>query len=193
MRTRYFKLVDGEPVPAPELDLLIDFKEAVNVDEVARFIESRADVLREVWSEAHRRVALTRIRGVEVSTVFLVVDHSFSYDGTRPPVLFETMVFGGWYDELTMRYCTRLEALEGHAQITALVVASRHVPKWLQTATRVSYDFVRSLPWRLRGYRKDAAALWANRQKLPHYARRYLRIALYISLRTLKHLRKRRP
>jgi hypothetical protein len=51
---------------------------------------------------------------VEVSTVFLGLDHRFGDDG--PPVLWETLVFvdgdGGEGD----RYCTREEAAAGHAR-----------------------------------------------------------------------------
>lgn len=43
-----------------------------------------------------RRVAFDKIDGVEVSTVFLGLDHSF---GAGPPVLWETMVFGGIFDQ----------------------------------------------------------------------------------------------
>jgi hypothetical protein len=39
-----------------------------------------------------RRVAFDKIDGAEVSTVFLGLDDSF---GAGPPVLWETMVFGG--------------------------------------------------------------------------------------------------
>lgn len=50
-------------------------------------------------------------RGVFVSTVFLGFNHA--WDG-GPPVLFETMIFGGWEDEYQERYCTVEEAREGH-------------------------------------------------------------------------------
>jgi hypothetical protein len=48
------------------------------------------------FNKASRRVALTDTDNGQVSTVFLGIDHSFSEDG--PPVLFETMVFGGTLD-----------------------------------------------------------------------------------------------
>lgn len=57
------------------------------------------------------RVALTKMYGMTISTVFLVIDHGF---GEGPPVLFETMIFGGPLDQTTMRYCTWEEAEEGH-------------------------------------------------------------------------------
>ena len=64
------------------------------------------------WSMESRRVALTKIQaGVEVSTVFLLIDHSFD-DGL--PLLFETMVFGGELDGELDRYGTWDEAVDGH-------------------------------------------------------------------------------
>ena len=49
-----------------------------------------------------------------VSTVFLGIDHNW---GDGPPVLYETMVFGGPLDEEQVRYCTRAEAAAGHDEI----------------------------------------------------------------------------
>lgn len=64
-----------------------------------------------------RRVAITTASvGVEVSTVFLGLDHRFSIDPPGPPILFETMVFGGPLDEEQERYCTWEEAEAGHAR-----------------------------------------------------------------------------
>lgn len=48
-----------------------------------------------------------------VSTVFLGLDHSFP-TGTGTPILFETMIFGGPYDQYQERYTTYQDALEGH-------------------------------------------------------------------------------
>ena len=52
---------------------------------------------------------------VRVSTVFLGLDHSLTLDG--PPVLWETMVFGGDNDQYQQRYTSRAEAIEGHGAI----------------------------------------------------------------------------
>jgi len=46
---------------------------------------------------------------VEISTVFLGLDHSFGAKG--PPILFETMVFGGEHDQYCER-CSTWEAAE---------------------------------------------------------------------------------
>ncbi len=58
------------------------------------------------------------ISDVHISTVFLGIDHNF-FGG--PPVLFETMIFGGPHDEYQERYCTWEEAEAGHARAVELV------------------------------------------------------------------------
>lgn len=57
------------------------------------------------------RVGRDAINGADVSTVFLGLDHSF---GGEPPMLFETMIFGGDHDQYQDRYSTWDEAEEGH-------------------------------------------------------------------------------
>lgn len=57
------------------------------------------------------RVGNDMVGDVRVSTVWLGLDHSI--DG--PPIIFETMVFGGPLDGERWRYATEAEALEGHA------------------------------------------------------------------------------
>jgi hypothetical protein len=69
-------------------------------------------------------VCQTTHNDVEVSTVFLGLDHNFS--GAGPPVLYETMVFGGDLDHFQQRYPTRGEAAEGHRQVCLDVWG--HVP-----------------------------------------------------------------
>lgn len=61
--------------------------------------------------------------GIEVSTVFLGIDHS---PGVGEPVLWETMVFNGRKEIVsnhTTRYSSKEAALQGHAEILALVKA----------------------------------------------------------------------
>jgi hypothetical protein len=65
------------------------------------------------FQTADRHVARTDLPGCEVSTVFLGLDHSW---GGGPPVLFETMVFGGPFDQAQERYSTWAEAEAGHAR-----------------------------------------------------------------------------
>jgi hypothetical protein len=69
----------------------------------------------------NRRVAKTIIENVEVSTVFLGLDHNW---GDGPPLLFETMVFGGLLDQEQERYTTWEEAEKGHASVVGRVSES---------------------------------------------------------------------
>lgn len=63
-----------------------------------------------------RWVAEAYIRGIHISTVFLCIDYSF---GDGPPVLFETMAFGGVLEGTQVRYCTYDEAMKGHMEVCA--------------------------------------------------------------------------
>ena len=75
------------------------------------------------WFEkADRRVAKTDVAHVNVSTVFLGVDHRFGDEG--PPLIFETMVFGGPLDGEQDRYSTWDEAEAGHKRMVERVNAS---------------------------------------------------------------------
>lgn len=55
--------------------------------------------------------------GVEVSTVFLAMDHSFTYSGNNRPVLWELMIFGGEYDQYQERFRCRREARKRHKEV----------------------------------------------------------------------------
>jgi len=69
-----------------------------------------------------RRVAYNQFDDVEVSTVHIVFNHRFS-DG--PPLIFETMIFGGEYDQHQWRYSTLDDALEGHQRVCVLLQEGR--------------------------------------------------------------------
>jgi hypothetical protein len=73
------------------------------------------------WFEtANRHVAETLLPdGTRISTVFLGMDHNFILSG--PPVLFETMIFGGEHDGYQERYRTWDEAEAGHRVAVELV------------------------------------------------------------------------
>ena len=76
------------------------------------------------WFEtANRHVGDNAIGEVRVSTVFLGLDHSFSF-GRNKPILFETMIFGGRYNDFQKRYATWEEAEVGHRKAVALVKKS---------------------------------------------------------------------
>lgn len=67
------------------------------------------------FEKLDRKVAKTQVsKDVEVSTVFLGLDHQF---GLGPPLLFETMVFGGEHHGDMDRYTTWEEAEEGHKRM----------------------------------------------------------------------------
>ncbi len=75
----------------------------------------------EEWAKwfqtADRIVAKSDVGDVSVSTVFLGLDHSF---GDGPPMLFETMIFGGEHDEYQDRCSTWKEAEQMHTKAVAL-------------------------------------------------------------------------
>jgi len=58
--------------------------------------------------------------GVQVSTVFLGLDHNFF--GRGAPVLWETMIFGGPHDQYQTRATSRADALDQHCEALALAL-----------------------------------------------------------------------
>jgi len=100
---KYILNTAGEPVPEPDLFIW------------AAWIHA-----------ADQQIAESMFGDIRVSTVFLGLDHSFSFDETEKtaPILFETMVFGGKLDQEMDRYATREEALLGHAAMNERVRAS---------------------------------------------------------------------
>lgn len=88
--TRYVLDLEGRPVPCPDLMAWGSFFEQGD----------------------QRRVALAELPGgIRVSTVFLGLDHSW---GHGPPVLWETMIFGGPEDDYCERYTSLDDAKFGH-------------------------------------------------------------------------------
>lgn len=82
------------------------------------------------WGEAfadgeRRTVARDSVGEVDVSTVFLGMDHGW---GGALPVLWETMVFGGDLDGEQDRYTSREAAVAGHAAMLARVRAAQSAP-----------------------------------------------------------------
>lgn len=64
------------------------------------------------------------IGDMQVSTVFLGIDHGFGLN--KRPILFETMIFGGELDQEEWRYCTWDEAIKGHDEAVRLVKESQN-------------------------------------------------------------------
>jgi len=58
----------------------------------------------------------------EVSTVFLVLDHSHS--PSKEPVLYETMIFSDTLEEYQEKYCTYDASIKGHIKIVDEIKAS---------------------------------------------------------------------
>lgn len=88
------------------------------------------------WAELRRDVdniivARTEIGPhVTVSTVWLGVDHGWGDDPDRPPIIFETMVFGGPMAEEQWRYATEAQAVEGHGVVVSLVRRAMSNRRW---------------------------------------------------------------
>lgn len=95
MLGRYI-LVDGVPVIEPDLK-----KWALWMDAGNRILCQTS------WETPKEKIL--------VSTVFLGIDHGF-----HPPVLWETMIFGGKHDEYQVRYSSLADAKEGHSRAVAL-------------------------------------------------------------------------
>lgn len=73
------------------------------------------------WSTKHsdydyKVVVKTEVGDAKVSTVWLGLNHNF---GSGEPLIFETMVFGGEYDQHRWRYSTEESAREDHDRIVA--------------------------------------------------------------------------
>ena len=75
-------------------------------------------------STANRHVAISEFEWGKVSTVFLGLDHQW-FDG--PPLLFETMIFGGPLDQEMDRYSTWEEAEAGHKAMVEKAIAAASV------------------------------------------------------------------
>lgn len=77
------------------------------------------------FKNVDRRIAQDQIGPAMISTVFLGTDHRFGEGG--PPILFETMVFGGPLDEEQERYISRDEAVVGHNAMIMRVQKSQKI------------------------------------------------------------------
>jgi hypothetical protein len=104
-RVRYYVLdASGEPQPEPDPIAYARWKEANH----AACVVARTEVA----------------PGCTVSTVFLGIDHAFR---GGPPVLWESMIFGGALDGMQRRYISRANAISGHEILVAN--AQKMIPK----------------------------------------------------------------
>lgn len=99
MDNKYYILEGKEPKPADMMDWAKGFG-----DDESKRVDQTYLLGKSIW----------------VSTVFLGINHQW---GDGPPMLFETMIFGGIHDQEQWRYSTWDEAQEGHDR--AVVLASR--------------------------------------------------------------------
>ena len=72
--------------------------------------EQYHDLLISIGPE-YKRVGLNNVGEISISTVWLGLDHQY---GDGPPLIFETMQFGGEADQEMARYSTLEEAHAGH-------------------------------------------------------------------------------
>ncbi len=98
MRSRYFNRA-GEPI-------------------------SRNEWNAELGKEKANRVVFTRVADAEVSTAWLGLNHA-AWDSS-PPLIFETMVFGGAHGGWHWRYSTEDEARTGHERVVAALREGRN-------------------------------------------------------------------
>lgn len=124
------------------------------------------------WETAHRK---TDVDGhASVSTVWLGMDHRYGDDG--PPLIFESMIFGGNLDQTRERYSTMEEAHAGHERLVAQVRAERDAFADLAADPRVR-DAVAVVQAALAGHRgafglyeSDGGDLFADLADLPPVA-----------------------
>src|SRR5215475_12780845 len=96
---RYILDEHGEPKPEPDLM------------KWARWFET-----------AERHVGNTTLPGgIRISTIFLDLDHSFSFTEDAKPMLWETIVFKPDRESMSMqRYRSRAAAIAGHIEAVAI-------------------------------------------------------------------------
>jgi hypothetical protein len=97
--SEYYYVLDAAGQPQP----------AASVEEWGHWYETASRD-----NASGRRIGWDEVGDASVSTVFLGLNHAF---GGGPPLLFETMVFGGQYDQWLGRWTTRAGAEAAHARI----------------------------------------------------------------------------
>lgn len=83
------------------------------------------------YQESNRSIAVSENKSgdIKVSTIFLGIDHSM---GEGEPQLFETLIFGGEYDQKMSRFSTYKKALLGHVEaclLTGIVYIKAHIKR----------------------------------------------------------------
>lgn len=107
LKTLWYTLDENDnPVPCPDI---------MKVEGLLGDIEKRRVARDEITSD------------IFVSTVFLALDHNHMPDGD--PVLWETMIFGGKYDQSQWRATSKKEALEHHKEAVELAKSGVKIRK----------------------------------------------------------------
>jgi len=90
-------------------------RNVIPVDDVLTWVD--------FYNTHDRIVAQDNIGDVKVSTVFLGLDHGYGFltGEVEPPIVFETMIFGGKHDLYQNRCATWTEAEAMHAKALAMV------------------------------------------------------------------------
>jgi hypothetical protein len=86
---------------------------------------STEEVNRLLGDYDYKVLAKTTIGEADVSTVWLGINYQWMPD--RPPLIFETMIFGGPLDQECWRYSTEEQALAGHEEIVRLAELEQQV------------------------------------------------------------------
>lgn len=81
------------------------------------------------WSNRGGNKLANREAELIVSTIWLGLNHGWGHNALQ---IFETMIFGGEYDQDRARYATEAQALEGHRRTVEDVQAGR-VPWFAQS------------------------------------------------------------
>jgi hypothetical protein len=100
MKNLLFVLEDKKPVPAQSIEHWQSF----------------------YFVEENRLVAWDSIGDANISTVFTGTNSRYWGDG--PPLVFETMIFGGVHDNKQWKCCTWEEAEEQHKKVVEMVKAA---------------------------------------------------------------------
>lgn len=113
------------------------------------------------WFQKNKRtLKKTKIASSLISTVFLGIDHDFT--GLGPPVLFETMIFGGPEDGYQTRYRNYFEAMIGHNEAVHMV----------QSKQCTLLGWILRPYWRITDYLKQLHKKWLMRQMRKYYGKR---------------------
>jgi hypothetical protein len=101
--------LDGQPISRDE------FVKLWRLRQVARGQANHGESLPE---DDPSRIGSDRVGDAWISTVWLGIDHGY---GHGPPIIFETMIFGGRDDGFQARYATKEAALAGHRRVVEAV------------------------------------------------------------------------